>query len=284
MDRRSAGEAKVASDPATTVFVMDPSSRWREIMALPEDELPLDEAALLISAAADERVDVAAQLGRLDEAAGRAASDDVDAVCRLVFGTLGLRGDVRTYDDPRNSYLDQVLQRRLGIPISLSVVLMEIGRRCGVLLEGVGMPGHFLVRDPSQPDLLIDAFAAGRRLDRAACTELLHRVAGAAVDLRPAYLAPVGPRAILTRMLANLDQSFQRRDDGDGRRWVTRLRAAIPGQSPAELVALADTLAALGCRDEAAALLEALSHSPEATTDVARRLRTKARGLQAPFN
>ena len=252
-------------------------------MAGPENELPLDEAALLISAAADARVDVPGQLARLDEAAALVASDDADAVCHVVFGTLGLRGDTKSYDDPRNSYLDQVLDRRLGIPISLSVVLMEIGRRRGVTLEGVGMPGHFLVRDPRDPELLIDAFAGGRRLDRAACTELLHAVAGA-VELRPDYLAAVGPRAILTRMLANLDQSFGRRDDTDGRRRVTRLRAGIPGQTPAERVALADMLAGLGCRDEAAALLEELARDPETTSDLARRLRVKARGFVAPFN
>jgi regulator of sirC expression with transglutaminase-like and TPR domain len=263
---------------------MDPSSRWREIMACPEDELPLDEAALLISAAADARVDVPGQLARLDEVAALVPSDDADSVCRVVFGTLGLRGDMESYNDPRNSYLDQVLDRRLGIPISLSVVLMEVGRRCGVALEGVGMPGHFLVRDARHPELLIDAFAEGRRLDRAACTELLHAVAGAAVELRPDYLAAVGPRAILTRMLANLDQSFGRRDDTDGRRRVTRLRAAIPGQTPAERVALADALAGLDCRDEAAALLEELAGDPRTTNDVARRLKTKARGLVAPFN
>jgi regulator of sirC expression with transglutaminase-like and TPR domain len=263
---------------------MDPSSRWREIMAGPENELPLDEAALLISAGADARVDVPAQLARLDEAAAQVSPGDVDALCRLVFGTLGLKGDTATYEDPRNSYLDQVLDRRLGIPISLSVLLMEIGRRCGVPLEGVGMPGHFLVRDPGDPDLLIDAFVGGRRLDRAACAELLHAVAGAPIELRPDYFAPVGPRAILTRMLANLDQSFRRRDDPEGRRRVTRLRAAIPGQSPADRVALADALAGLGCPDEAAALLEELAGHPETSLDVARRLRTKARGLVAPFN
>jgi regulator of sirC expression with transglutaminase-like and TPR domain len=147
-------------------------------------------------------------------------------VCRFVFETLGVRGDQKTYDDPRNSYLDQVLDRRLGIPISISVLVMEIGRRCGVALEGVGMPGHFLLRDPGQPDLLIDAFSGGRRLDHAACAELLRAVAGAEVQLLDGYLAPVGPRAIVVRMLANLDQSFRTRDDKEGLRWVTRCEPA----------------------------------------------------------
>jgi regulator of sirC expression with transglutaminase-like and TPR domain len=263
---------------------MDRSARWREIVARPEEELPLDEAALSIAAMADASVDVSAQLARLDEVAARIGPADTKEVCRLVFETLGVQGDRETYDDPRNSYLDQVLNRRLGIPISISVLLMEIGRRCGVRLEGVGMPGHFLVRDPTEPDLLIDAFSGGRRLDHAACAALLQTVAGAEVRLLPAYLAPVGSRSILVRMLANLDHSLRRRDDKDGIRWVTHLRAAIPGQPLADRVALADTFADLGDRDEAAALLEELAQRPERPVEAARRLQARARGLLAPFN
>ncbi len=274
----------VGSDPTATVVGVDRSARWREIVARPEAELPLDEGALLIAAMADETVDVSAQLARLDDMAARIGSADTGEVCRFVFETLGVRGDLQTYDDPRNSYLDQVLDRRLGIPISISVLVMEIGRRCGVVLEGVGMPGHFLLRDPREPDLLIDAFSGGRRLDHAACAELLRTVAGAEVPLLPAYLAPVGPRSILARMLANLDQSFRRRDDKEGGRWVTRLRAAIPGQPLNEMVGLADTFARLGCVDEAAALFEELARRPEAPVDMARSLRARARGLLAPYN
>jgi regulator of sirC expression with transglutaminase-like and TPR domain len=263
---------------------MDRSARWREIVARPEAELPLDEAALLIAATADVAVDVSAQLARLDDMAAQILPADTGALCRYVFETLGVRGDQETYDDPRNSYLDQVIDRRLGIPISISVLLMEIGRRCGVALEGVGMPGHFLLRDPGEPDLLIDAFSGGRRLDRAACAELLRAVAGVEVPLLDDYLAPVGPRAIVSRMLANLDQSFRRRDDKDGLRWVTRLRAAIPGQPLTDLIALADTFARLGCVDEAAALLEDLARRPGTPADAARRLQARGRGLLAPYN
>ncbi len=263
---------------------MDRSARWREIVTRPEAELPLDEGALLIAAMADVTVDVSVQLARLDDVAAQIGPADTGEVCRFVFETLGVRGDLQTYDDPRNSYLDQVLDRRLGIPISISVLLMEIGRRCGVPLEGVGMPGHFLLRDPGEPDLLIDAFSGGRRLDHAACAELLRAVAGAEAHLLPAYLAPVGPRGILARMLANLDQSFRRRDDKEGGRWVTRLRADIPGLPLTEQIALADTFARLGCVDEAASLFEALARRPETPVDVARRLQARARGLLAPYN
>lgn len=270
--------------PAATVGRMDRSARWREIVARPEAEVPLDEAALLISATADATVEVPVQLARLDQVAAQIGAADTGALCRFVFETLGVRGDRETYDDPRNSYLDQVLDRRLGIPISLSVLLMEIGRRCGVPLEGVGMPGHFLLRDPREPDLLIDAFSGGRRLDHAACAQLLSSVAGAEVPLQPRYLAPVGPRAILVRMLTNLDHSFRRRDNKEGVRWVTRLRVAVPGQSLTDRIALADTLATLGSLDDAAALLEELAGSPETPAEVARGLQVRARGLLAPYN
>jgi regulator of sirC expression with transglutaminase-like and TPR domain len=263
---------------------MDRSARWREIVARPEEEIPLDEAALLIAATADVTVDVTVQLARLDELASQIRPADTGEVCRFVFETLGVRGDQNTYDDPRNSYLDQVLERRLGIPISISVLVMEIGRRCGVALEGVGMPGHFLLRDPGEPELLIDAFSGGRRLDRAACAELLRGVAGVDVHLFDSYLAPVGPRAIVVRMLANLDQSFRSRDDKGGLHWVTRLRSGIPGQPLTDMIALADTFTRLGYVDEAAALLEELARRPGTPAGAARRLRARGRGLLAPFN
>jgi regulator of sirC expression with transglutaminase-like and TPR domain len=250
-------------------------------MGRPEAEIPLDESALLIAATADPKLDVADQLARLDALAAGVGAVDTEGVCHLLFDTLAVRGDEQTYDDPRNSYLNQVLDRRLGIPITLSVLLIEIGRRCGVPLEGVGMPGHFLVRDPRQPDRLIDAFSGGRRLDHASCARLLQ---GSEIDLVPGMLATVGSRTILARMLANLDHSFRRRLDQPGMRWVTRLRTAIPGLPPADRMACADTLASLGCYDEAAGLLEDLADSPEMSGEAARALRHRARGLLARFN
>ena len=146
------------SIPADTVDRMDWLSRWRELMERPERNLPLDEAALVIAAVADPNLDVPAQLSRLDDVAAQIGTADTERVCRWLFETLHLKGDHQSYDDPRNSYLHQILDRRLGIPISLSVLLIEIGRRCGVNLEGVGMPGHFLVQGSQLPR------AAHRRL------------------------------------------------------------------------------------------------------------------------
>ena len=229
-------------------------------MQRPEEVLPLDEAALLIAAHANPTLDVKSELGQLDIIAARVGEPDVEAVCRLLFEDLGLRGDHQDYDDPRNSYLDQVLARRRGIPISLSVVLMEIGSRCGLRLEGVGMPGHFLVRDPARPDRLIDPFNQGRHLDRLDCQRLLQSIAGGEARLTEAMLATTGRRAILARMLANLDRSFERRNDTRSLSWVSTLRAGIPGLTAADRHQISARLGSVGRFDTRPRMY--LSHWP----------------------
>lgn len=264
---------------------MEVRDRWAEVVRLPERELPLDEAALLISAAANPDLDVAGQLHRLDglAAEGAAAGGGADAVCRLVFGRLGLKGDVDSYDEPANSYLDRVLDRRRGIPITLSVLLIEIGRRCGVPLEPVGMPGHFLVRDPGAPAELIDAFRGGRRLDRAACERLLQSVAGPGSRLTPGMLAPSDKRAVLARMLLNLDRSFERRDDSRSLAWVSDLRAELPGVPAADRLQLATRLASLGRFGRAAGVLEAVADTVEPSPGRDKML-AEAASLRARLN
>lgn len=257
-------------------------------MAQPPEHIPLDRAALLISAVAQPDLDVGGQLARLDDLAARVDGEGAAAVGRLLFGQLGLRGDTDTYDDPRNSYLDQVLERRKGIPISLSVLLIEVGRRHGVALEAVGLPGHFLVRDPSDPDHLIDSFAGGRTLTRAECADLLRAVAGPDAVLTDAMLAPTGTIAILTRMLANLDGSFARRDDRRSVGWVCELRLALPAPVDVmaqlqERVQLVERLAWLGWYDRAAGLLEDLAEAAE-DERVGESLLLRAQELQARLN
>ncbi|HET9692440.1 MAG TPA: transglutaminase-like domain-containing protein [Acidimicrobiales bacterium] len=238
------------------IDVPDHLDRWRRIVALPDDRLPLDEAALLISAAANPGLDVTGQLGRLDDLAGRVRATGAAGVCEVLFGELGLVGDTETYDDPQNSYLDRVLDRGRGIPISLSVLLIEVGRRCGVPLVGVGLPGHFVVRDPAEPEEVIDAFGGGRRLDRAATEALVRRAVGPDAAVGPELLAPVGPQAVLARMLVNLDASFERRGDLDALGWVSRMRAALQGAPAGDRAQLASRLAGLGRFDLAATTLE----------------------------
>ena len=257
---------------------------WVELISRPEHEIPLDEGALLIAAAGDPTVDVAAELAHLDQLAERVEGADCESVCRLLFETLGIEGDRQTYDDPQNSYLHRVIARRRGIPITLSVLLMETGRRCGVPLEGVGMPGHFLVREPSRPDLLIDAFSGGQRLDEDDCARLMRSVVGPSFPFDPTMLSSIGSRSILARMLANLEVNFRRRQDPDGRRWVARLQVAVPGIPLGGRVSLADTLAEVGCYEEARVLLDEMANDPDATPETAAALRARARRLLSPLN
>src|SRR5437764_7768135 len=140
-------------------------AHFADLVARPEDKIPLDEAALLIAYQARPGLDIGAGLARLDDLAASCNPPTFDGLVRHLFDDLGFRGNVEHYQDPDNSYLDQVLQRRLGIPISLSVLTMEVGRRLGIGLDGVGMPGHFLVRPAAAPATFADPFDGGRRLD-----------------------------------------------------------------------------------------------------------------------
>jgi regulator of sirC expression with transglutaminase-like and TPR domain len=229
---------------------------WSELVARPESEVPLGEAALLISAAANPGLDVPAELDRLDALASRVTSPDVAGICRLVFDELGVVGDRDTYDDPQNSFLDRVLDRRRGIPISISVLMIELAGRCGLELEPVGMPGHFLVRDPTRPQELIDAFDAGRRLDVPAAERLLRSLTGTMTRLTSDMLTRTPRPAVLARMLANLDGSYERREDVGALRWVSELRLRLPDAPAGDRTQLASRLAVLGRWDAAAGVLE----------------------------
>jgi regulator of sirC expression with transglutaminase-like and TPR domain len=259
---------------------MDVAARWERVVQRPSEDVALDEAALLISAAANPDLDMAVELRRLDAIAGRLDHPDTDSLCRLLFGELGWRGDPVHYDDPANSYIDQVMARGKGIPISLSVLLMEIGRRAGLRYEAVGMPGHFLVRDPSRPEELIDAFGGGRRLGVDGCQELLRAVAGPEARLRPAMLATTGTHLVLARMLLNLDHSFERRDDRASLAWVAELRRRLPGAAAGDRMQLATRLATLGRFDSAADVLDELDVEGEA----GERLTAEALSLRARLN
>jgi regulator of sirC expression with transglutaminase-like and TPR domain len=232
---------------------MDPTERFADLVREPEPDLALAEAALLI-AAHDHPVDVAAKLAALDELAHDAPGTP-EALARHLFTDLGFAGNEVDYADPRNSYLDEVLRRRLGIPITLSVLMLDIGRRRGLTLEGVGMPGHFLVR--ADDGAFYDPFHGGLRLDEDGCRLIFEATLGT-VPFSPQYLVPVGPRAVLARVLANLVHSAAGRDPATSI-WATRLRLRIPGLSIVERRAGAALLGRLGRFAEAANALDALA-------------------------
>ena len=211
-------------------------ARFRALVAGPDAELEarLDEAALLVAAAGQghDLTWVAGQLIRLDRVAA-SCGPGLDGLVAQLFGpgeaALGLSGDLASYADPQNSYLDQVLDRRLGIPITLSVVAMAVGRRTGVPLAGVGMPGHFLVRHEGQPRVLLDCFAGGRRLTSGDCQAILQGITGPLPGFDMAWLDPVPARDIVVRILTNLRQRALATADVALLGWVAQLRSAVPG-------------------------------------------------------
>ncbi|HEY0098247.1 MAG TPA: tetratricopeptide repeat protein, partial [Pyrinomonadaceae bacterium] len=133
-------------------------------------------------------------------------SSPVVALNKFIFEELGFTGNQTDYYDPRNSLLSEVLERRTGIPITLSVVYMEIGRRAGLSVEGVGLPGHFIVRAEEATGgapVLVDPFN-GRIVDAEDCQERLDTIYGGQAPLTDAHLRPVSTLEILARLLRNL--------------------------------------------------------------------------------
>jgi regulator of sirC expression with transglutaminase-like and TPR domain len=259
----------------------DPTGRFAALVTGEEDDIPLDEAAMLIAAHAYPELDVPSEVARLDELADGCPSD-LDGLRHHLFEVLGFAGNRGRYGDPRNSFLNDVVRRRLGIPISLAIVTIEVGRRVGVHFEGIGMPGHFLVRHAGAPTVLVDPFGGGRILEPSDCEALFRSVYGESAPFDPAMLVALGKRAILARMLANLRQLYLASGDARSTGWVLRLRTAIPAHSAPELADVAAAHAALGRFMEAAAVLEELADLlPD---DPAERARGEARLQRARLN
>ncbi|MFW6079836.1 MAG: SirB1 family protein [Gemmatimonadota bacterium] len=250
-------------------------SRFAERVRAPESELDLAEAALLIAAEEYPQLVPAAYLRRLELLAER-VRDRLDAeraplvvlqeLNRVLFEEEGLRGNEEAYYDPRNSFLNDVLDRRLGIPISLSVVYLEVGWRLGLPLEGVAFPGHFLVRYAGDAvRVLVDAFEGGRLRFEDEAQELLDRVYGGMVRLRPEFLERATKKAILARMLSNLKGIYvNAQDDRRALATIERLLLLRP-DAVAELRDRGVLLARTGRREEALAdLARYLDRAPEA--------------------
>jgi regulator of sirC expression with transglutaminase-like and TPR domain len=204
---------------------MEATERFAELVT--RADAALDEGALLIAAHAH-TVDIEQSIAVLDDLAARCPAASVDDLCSFLFGPEGFTGDSLTYSDPENSLLDRVLRRRLGIPITLSIVTIEVGRRIGVELVGVGMPGHFLIRAAGESAQFIDPFNLGRRLDTQGCEHLLSQMQGRTVSLHPSSLAAVDNRAILWRMLTNLKAIYADHHNWFDLEWVLRLRCRFP--------------------------------------------------------
>lgn len=131
-----------------------------------------------------------------------------------LFDERGFAGNREDYHDPRNSYLNEVMDRKLGLPITLSVIYLDIAQRLGLPVVGVGMPGHFLVKYHEEDlELFIDPFDGGKLMTEGECADRLNEVVGEEVEFHPHYLEPAGKKQTLSRMLANLRNAYLLRED-----------------------------------------------------------------------
>lgn len=220
---------------------------WDSLADLDDEALPLLPTALLI--ARDEYPDLDPKVydaliqSHVDHLRTEVGTIEmwpmkIAAVNRHLFDELGYSGDHGEYYDPRNSYLNQVFERRLGNPISLALVQMEVSRRLGIPLDGVSFPGHFLVRLPVNDGVLVmDPFNGGRPLDVEELRERARSHLGGEVpddDVLAQILDPAPARAILMRMLRNLHGVYAERGEWDrAARSADRLLKLAPEQDDA---------------------------------------------------
>jgi regulator of sirC expression with transglutaminase-like and TPR domain len=186
---------------------MDATERFAAAVAAPAAEMRLDVAAFALAAHAHRGLDIDAACAGVDMLAAGCDRPTFDGVRSFLFEDLGFRGNRTDYGDPENSFLDSVIERRIGIPITLSVLMIEVGRRVGVPIHGVGMPGHFLVMDATRDGVWCDPFHGGALYDSEGCRRLFAQVHGNARGFSRALLVPTNSRAIVSRMLANLESS-----------------------------------------------------------------------------
>ena len=198
---------------------------FKETIAQPDGTMNLARAAMLIALDEYPYLDIQAYLGRIDGLAKQIDNQIdfsmeshslqvVEEMNRVLFEIEGFCGNKEDYYDPRNSFLNEVLDRRTGIPITLSVLYVEIGNRLGLRIDGVGMPGHFLTKffHNGRP-IFVDPFNRGELLDEAGCRKKLAIIYGEDFVFDPSFLNAVSKSKILSRMLANLKSIYFGRQD-----------------------------------------------------------------------
>lgn len=202
------------------------TDRLKNLLERPDDEINLAEAALLMAADEYPGIDVTTYLRKLDELAegvrtrltGEAGFEDrVVALNEFLFEVQGFSGNTEDYYDPRNSFLNEVLDRKLGIPITLSILYIEIGRRIGLTFQGISFPGHFLVKSETEVgDIVLDPFSGGVALSEEDLVQRLRERFGEE-NAPSAPLAPLlqaaGKKEILLRMLRNLKAVYMNNNE-----------------------------------------------------------------------
>jgi regulator of sirC expression with transglutaminase-like and TPR domain len=222
---------------------MDELAEFQRIALAEEPRLDLGRAALAIARVEHPELGVEGEVARLDRLAQRSgaasASDEqvrLERLLAFLFEEEGFRGNAEEYYDPRNSCLNDVLDRKLGIPITLSILTMEVGRRVGVDVEGVSLPGHFIVSAAlGGRRIFLDPFNGGAVLTPAQAAEVASKAVGRPVKLADAHWAPCGKRQILIRMLRNLKGIYARREDWPRALAVVDRLLVLEADSPVHL-------------------------------------------------
>jgi regulator of sirC expression with transglutaminase-like and TPR domain len=261
--------------------------RFAELIARPE--VPLAEAALALAEEEYPRLDAGRHLAELDAlaaaAVARAGGSDAASMLRalraILFGEGGFRGNEEAYYDPRNSFLNEVLDRRLGIPITLSIVYLEVAKRAGFAAQGVRFPGHFLVKHVAAGgrEIFVDAYRGGELLSAEDCAAR-HRARSPGRELDPRSLDAAPTPQILARLLHNLKRIYVDRRDDPRALWVVDRLLLLQPDDPVERRDRGLVEARLGGARAAAVDLEAyLAAVPDA--DDADEVRSVLRQLRA---
>lgn len=222
--------------------------RLLESLNQSDTDFNLAEAALLLACLEYPQLDVASYLQRFDVLAGEVmqrieqdadVAERVLAINQYLFMEYGFAPNLENFYDPRNSFLNDVLERKTGIPITLSIVYMEVAKRVGLPIVGVSFPGHFLVKIPLEKgDIVLDPFAGGRPLSESELLDRLKPIYGdlapGAISLEP-FLAAADNREILVRMLRNLKAIYMHKQDFDKALSVLNDILAIVPAVPQEL-------------------------------------------------
>jgi len=225
------------------------AARFRNLIDRPDDEIDLAEAALLIAKSVNADLDVSSYLSRIEALAAQLAqrlqsctseTERILALNRFLFDEQGFAPNIDNYYDPRNSFLNEVLERRVGIPISLSILYIEVGRRAGLPLRGVSFPGHFLVKCKVDDGLIVlDPYCRGASLSLNDLQQRLREVKGGEVSraIIAGMLVAANKKEILARVLRNLKAIYVERQDDNAALSVTEWIIAL---TPADALEVRD--------------------------------------------
>jgi regulator of sirC expression with transglutaminase-like and TPR domain len=249
-------------------------------LARSEAELNLAKAALLVAKEEYPQLPIDLYLARLDQVAeevkDRLAEENaplvvLQEVVETLYTRRGFEGNREAYHDPRNSFVNDVLDRGVGIPLTLGIVLLEVGWRLDLPLEGVNFPGHFLVRYRGDVVmLLVDPFDGGKMRFQDQAQELLDRAYGGMVRLQDSFLRTASKREMLARLLTNLKSVYVKVGDHERALGAVERLLMITPMAPAENRSRGVLLARLGRHEEAAEQLEAYLRVAPTATDVPR--------------